>query len=98
MRGGTSKAVFLKEADLPAGRDERDRLILRIFGSPDRRQIDGGQSYLDFVVVKFGPQRIEEATYGEFGATIDRLQGHGAIGEGGPDANDRTAIARAHVS
>ncbi|MBZ8132388.1 2-methylaconitate cis-trans isomerase PrpF family protein [Afifella sp. IM 167] len=41
MRGGTSKAVFLKEADLPQDEDARRRLILRVFGSPDRRQIDG---------------------------------------------------------
>ncbi len=41
MRGGTSKAVFLKEADIPRDEAARRRLILRIFGSPDRRQIDG---------------------------------------------------------
>src|SRR5918997_1596639 len=41
MRGGTSKAVFLKEADLPREPAERDRTILAVFGSPDRRQIDG---------------------------------------------------------
>ncbi len=43
MRGGTSRAVFLREEDLPEEGEERDRLILRIFGSPDPfgRQIDG---------------------------------------------------------
>ena len=41
MRGGTSKAVFLRQADLPEAPAERDRTILAIFGSPDRRQIDG---------------------------------------------------------
>src|SRR5262245_21465933 len=41
MRGGTSKAVFLKEADLPEDEAERTRTILSVFGSPDRRQIDG---------------------------------------------------------
>ena len=41
MRGGTSKAVFLREADLPSDPHERERLILSIFGSPDKRQIDG---------------------------------------------------------
>ncbi len=40
-RGGTSKAVFIKENDLPSDQTERDGLICRIFGSPDRRQIDG---------------------------------------------------------
>ncbi len=41
MRGGTSKAVFLREADLPHDAHARERTILAIFGSPDRRQIDG---------------------------------------------------------
>ncbi len=41
MRGGTSKAVFFHENDLPADRENRDRIILRAFGSPDLRQIDG---------------------------------------------------------
>jgi 2-methylaconitate cis-trans-isomerase PrpF len=41
MRGGTSKAVVLHEQDLPANLDERKDVILKIFGSPDMRQIDG---------------------------------------------------------
>ena len=41
MRGGSSKALFLRAADLPADPTLRDRIILRLFGSPDRRQIDG---------------------------------------------------------
>lgn len=41
MRGGTSKAVYLLENDLPADPQVRDRVILSIFGSPDSRQIDG---------------------------------------------------------
>ena len=41
MRGGTSKAVFLRGADLPPPGPERDRTILALFGSPDPRQIDG---------------------------------------------------------
>jgi len=41
MRGGTSKAVFLMAQDIPADRESRRRIILRIFGSPDKRQIDG---------------------------------------------------------
>lgn len=40
-RGGTSKAVFLKESEVPSDPDSRDKLICRIFGSPDKRQIDG---------------------------------------------------------
>lgn len=41
MRGGTSKALFFNDADLPSDEAERDRVILSAFGSPDRRQIDG---------------------------------------------------------
>ena len=40
-RGGTSKAVFLKENDLPRDAAQRDKIICAIFGSPDKRQIDG---------------------------------------------------------
>ena len=41
MRGGTSKAVFFRDEDLPQDPKERDKVILSAFGSPDRRQIDG---------------------------------------------------------
>jgi 2-methylaconitate isomerase len=43
MRGGTSRAVFFHEADLPPAGDARDRLILAALGSPDPygRQLDG---------------------------------------------------------
>lgn len=41
MRGGTSKAVFLRDEDLPPPGPARDRIILKVFGSPDKRQIDG---------------------------------------------------------
>ena len=41
MRGGTSKGVFLRATDLPPPGLARDHKLLRIFGSPDRRQIDG---------------------------------------------------------
>lgn len=40
MRGGTSKAVFLKRNELPEPGEERDRIIKAIFGT-DVRQIDG---------------------------------------------------------
>src|SRR3974377_2456790 len=41
MRGGTSRAFFLKENDLPTDPGLRKDIILGIFGSPDKRQIDG---------------------------------------------------------
>lgn len=41
MRGGTSKGVFLRAEDMPTDRDRLTRVLLDLFGSPDRRQIDG---------------------------------------------------------
>ena len=41
MRGGTSKGVYLLEEQLPADRAEWEPLLLRLMGSPDKRQIDG---------------------------------------------------------
>ncbi|MCW5232018.1 PrpF domain-containing protein [Verminephrobacter eiseniae] len=41
MRGGTSKGVFLRADDVPGDRDRLTRVLLDLFGSPDRRQIDG---------------------------------------------------------
>ena len=43
MRGGTSKGVFFLAEDLPADPALRDRLLLRVIGSPDAygKQIDG---------------------------------------------------------
>lgn len=41
MRGGTSKGAYFLAGDLPSDPAERDRLLLRIMGSPDPRQIDG---------------------------------------------------------
>jgi 4-oxalomesaconate tautomerase len=41
MRGGTSKGAYFLAEDLPAEAAARDDLLLRIMGSPDKRQIDG---------------------------------------------------------
>jgi 2-methylaconitate cis-trans-isomerase PrpF len=43
MRGGTSRALFFHEADLPAPGAARDRILLASLGSPDPygRQLDG---------------------------------------------------------
>ena len=59
MRGGTSKAVFLKEGDLPSDEAERTQTILAVFGSPDRRQIDGlgGADPLTSKLAIIGPPR-----------------------------------------
>ena len=36
MRGGTSKGVFFRKEDLPADPIERETILLRVIGSPDR--------------------------------------------------------------
>ena len=41
IRSGTSKGVFIKKEFLPSDVVLRDKLILGIFGSPDKHQIDG---------------------------------------------------------
>ena len=40
-RGGTSRGVLMLRSDLPYPREVIERILCRVFGSPDRRQIDG---------------------------------------------------------
>ena len=41
MRGGTSKGIYILEKDLPADQETWEPLLLRMMGSPDKKQIDG---------------------------------------------------------
>ncbi|MFO1336848.1 MAG: 4-oxalomesaconate tautomerase [Burkholderiaceae bacterium] len=41
MRGGTSKGPFFQAKDLPTDIPTRDKVLLAVMGSPDKRQIDG---------------------------------------------------------
>ena len=41
MRGGTSKGPFFNADDLPKDKGLRDKALLAIMGSPDKRQING---------------------------------------------------------
>lgn len=41
VRGGTSKAIFIMENQLPKEPALREKTLLALFGSPDIRQIDG---------------------------------------------------------
>lgn len=63
VRGGTSKGVFFKEHEIPAAGEQRDKFILRVFGSPDQRQIDGvaGANSLTSKVAIIGPSQREDA-------------------------------------
>src|SRR5688572_27800239 len=63
MRGGSSKALFVAEADLPKDAKARDRFLLALFGSPDKRQIDGlgGADYLTSKCAIIGPPTLRGA-------------------------------------
>ncbi|MBI3143957.1 MAG: 4-oxalomesaconate tautomerase [Pseudogulbenkiania sp.] len=41
MRGGTSKGPFFLSRDLPRDESTRNKVLLAVMGSPDKRQIDG---------------------------------------------------------
>lgn len=41
VRGGTSKCWIFRASELPTAREEIERVLIRAFGSPDSRQIDG---------------------------------------------------------
>jgi len=78
MRGGTSKGLFFRAADLPAAPEECASLFLGAMGSPDSygRQLDGmggGQSSLSKVMVV---SRSERA-----GVDLDYTFAQVAIGE-----------------
>ncbi len=66
MRGGTSRAVFFRESDLPKHPLQRKNAILTIFGSPDKRQIDGlgGADPLTSKLAIIGPPRSDPRAAG----------------------------------
>lgn len=91
MRAGTSKGIFLRDVDLPKDKEERDKVILRIFGSPDIRQIDGlgGADPLSSKVAIIGPPSRPDAdidyTFGQVSyvaPTIDYSGNCGNISSG----------------
>ncbi len=57
MRGGTSKGPFLDLRELPSEPDQRNDALLRIMGSPDKKQIDGigGATFVTSKVVMVQP-------------------------------------------
>ncbi len=78
MRGGTSKGVFFRAEDLPVERDQRDQLLMRVIGSPDRygKHIDGmggATSSTSKVVIVSRSSRSD--------SDVDYLFGAVAVGE-----------------
>lgn len=63
MRGGTSKAVFIRKNELPEEPALRDKIILSLFGSPSLRQLDGlgGADSTTSKVAIVGPPSREDA-------------------------------------
>lgn len=78
MRGGTSKGVFFRKDDLPEDPAARDRILLRVIGSPDAygKHIDGmgGATSSTSKVVLLSKSAREDSD-------VDFLFGAVAIGE-----------------
>lgn len=57
MRAGTSKGPFFDLRDLPQDREELKKVLLRLMGSPDKKQIDGigGSTFVTSKVVMVQP-------------------------------------------
>lgn len=102
MRAGTSKGIFINEKDLPKDKVKRDEEILKIFGSPDVRQIDGlgGADPLTSKLAIIGPSTREDAdvdyTFAQVSyvaPTIDYSGNCGNISSGvGPYAIDEGMV------
>lgn len=61
MRAGTSRGPFLDLRDLPSDPEERDAILLKIMGSPDKNQIDGigGATFVTSKLVMVQPSERE---------------------------------------
>jgi len=102
QRGGTSKGIYIHEKDLPKDQKLRDKVILAIFGSPDRRQIDGlgGADPLTSKVAIISPSERKDADVNyTFGAVdinepiVDYKANCGNISSGvGPFAIDEGLV------
>lgn len=79
VRGGTSKGVFVERDELPPPGPERDRLILQLYGSPDKRQIDGlgGADKLTSKTAIMGPPTRPDCDidyhFGQVGITLPKI-------------------------
>jgi len=61
MRSGTSKGPYIDMRDLPTATDQRDKVLLKILGSPQKSQIDGigGGTFVTSKVVLVKPSERE---------------------------------------
>lgn len=97
-RGGTSKAVFFHEKDIPAPGPQRDRFVKRVMGTPDAMQIDGmgGTRVVTSKVAIIRPSRRPgvdvDYTFAQVGITDD------AVGYGGNCGNISSAVGPFAIS
>lgn len=86
MRGGTSKALFFHEKDLPENKDNWTDFLLDVMGSPDKRQIDGmgGGNSLTSKVAIIGKSKRPDAdvdyTFGQVSLTERLVDFNGNCG------------------
>ena len=102
MRGGTSRGLYVRRNDLPVDPNLRDKVILRMYGSPDVRQIDGigGADSLTSKLAIIGPSTRADAdvdyTFAQVSITerlIDYKGNCGNISSGvGPFAIDEGLV------
>jgi 2-methylaconitate cis-trans-isomerase PrpF len=92
FRGGTSKALFFHEKDVPREGPSRDRFLKRIMGSPDPLQIDGmgGSHLVTSKIAIIRPSERDDAdvdyTFCQVGIDAD------TIGYGGNCGNISSAV------
>jgi hypothetical protein len=85
-RGGTSRGLLFLEEHLPYSRDVLDRILLRAFGSPDVRQIDGigGATSLTSKALIVGPDPAPDVdvrmTFAQVGVSVATVDWGGNCG------------------
>lgn len=86
LRGGTSKGIYILDNELPTDPAERDKMLLALFGSPDKRQIDGlgGADPLTSKLALVGPSKREDAdieyTFGQVAIEEAKIFYHSMCG------------------
>ena len=86
MRGGTSKAVFFHEKDLPEDKSLGDDIFLKVMGTPDVKQIDGmggtvsSTSKIAIIAPSDKPGVDVEYTFRQVDIVIPRVDGSANCG------------------
>lgn len=92
IRGGTSKGVYIEKNLLPEDPQKCEQVILRLMGSPDRRQIDGigGADTLTSKICLMAPPTRTDAdidyTFGQVGIDTPHVSFESNCGNLSPGA------------